>query len=214
MAYWGPQAFQNDQAADWVGELTRQNASKRIRRALVDVINFSAEDIQRWSKDKIDRFVERIVCDLRDKPPLEWKESGKTLEAFLADVERDLRDEYESERYLSKRYGPIEEGLAAAELPAIWGNRPPPRTPPYDDRAYELTAVLRRKLVPEDLLRLARNVVRRTLSSEPYRSMREFYRGLPEGSRDGDDVMAAVKNLAARLEQIKSSPTVSKPRAK
>jgi len=202
MGYFGGGSFENDDALDWLGEVTPRNAVTRIRKALTDAVRYSPSSVRKWTKQQIALFVESDLEPYQSgalSPPEDW--NGSVAE-FVNKLRRESQDYVESERYIDEQYGPMELAIAAAEIVAIWGGREAGIESAYAQPAVEVCKSLRAKKVPVPLLELARDAIRKVLANKRYRRMRSFYLEAFPRISGGDDNLLPVKDLQARLGKI------------
>lgn len=201
MGYFGKNILENDQALDWLGELTARNVRGRIRKAFVRFIAWEPRDETVYSQDDIELRIGYAIAHDRKFLPGHRKVSGAEAESMVQAAAAEYRSYLESGRYLDERYGPAEEALAAAELVRQW------ITPDGSVSECEETAAilesLRRKQPESDLVDLATRAVDKALSSERYQRMRKFYLEAFPNMSGGDDSMAAVKELREDLERMR-----------
>lgn len=198
MGYFGSNSFDNDDAADWLRQVTPRNAVTRIRKALKSARNFSPGDVPRHSREQLEDVIASSLAWCRANPPEHWKTSGRTLENHLEEESRILDLRYRKGQYLDEQYGPIEAAIAAAELVAVWAGKPN-STVNYPSEAMRVVNVLATKPVPGDLLVEARQTVEIILANDRFQRMRSFYLSAFPDLSGGDDQMIAIRDLAKRL---------------
>ncbi|MDN5924873.1 MAG: DUF4259 domain-containing protein [Xanthomonadales bacterium] len=215
MGYLGKGAFDNDDAADWLASLKQRLANKQLAKALQAALDFSPDLIVPWSDEKIENFIRGglayYVKGIIPLPP-EWQASGRSLEEFLEQEEKEEREYFASGRYLDEQYGPMEVAIAAAEMVAMWGGQATGEVTPYSQAAWNLVDTLKRKPVPVELVQLAIASIEKVLVNERYRRMRAFYLEAFPDMSGGDDAMAAVQDLFARLKRIELLAQTKKKR--
>jgi hypothetical protein len=201
MGYFGHTGLDNDDALDWIGELGDGVTAAGLRKAFRAYKRFRPRTQKRFTPNQIEENIRlALISDLED-PPRWWSKSGKPLIELLQQTEREVRDDLESGRYLERQYGPVEQALAAAEVVASWGGRPPAKVHPA---AKKMLRKLPSGPVPIALLD-AIDVVSAVSKNPRYQKMREFYLNAFLEVSGGSDSMAGVKDIIERLRDVKSS---------
>jgi hypothetical protein len=201
MGYFGPTSFENDDAMDWLGERAAKALRPSIKSALSAYPKYlkSGRKGDRLSKRQIEELISMLLESWQEDPPEDWKRRRKPIKSLLEEEERKLRDEYYSGRYLDKEYGPIEPAIAAAELVAGWGGCPGTK---YPREARQLLVRVAPARPPLVLVESAIDVMLQIIKDNRYRRMRTFYLDSFQDVTGGDDKMAALKDLIARLKCV------------
>jgi hypothetical protein len=202
MGYFGRTGFDNDDALDWIGGLGANVMPNSLKRAFAAYKRYRPTDQKRFTQAQIEENIRlALISDLED-PPEWWSKSGKSLMELLQQTEKEVRGDLESGRYLERRYGPVEQALAAAELVAAWGGNPPETIHPAVKKVLKN---LPATPVPKALINEAIEVVSAISKNSRYKRMREFYLDAFPEVTGGSDSMIGVKDILKRLQAIKSA---------
>lgn len=203
MGYFGPGAFDNDKGLDWLGDARGKSLTVDVGRALSDLLKHRDKRLRALSPAKIRAEIEEFMAILQDcaMPPHQKKRHG-TKAAWLAAAREEQEAYFRSGAYRYEAQAPVEAALAAAEVVACWAGQPPAQLP--EKAARRIATLVKgcgQQAPPRPLVAKARRAVTAALDSRSYRQLRAFYLGASPAMSGGDDKLAAVRDLAARLQR-------------
>jgi hypothetical protein len=111
VAHFGISGFGTDEGLDWLAQLAEKPSARRVRGALE---RYRAYESQPHDQERVTpEYIESILRSLRESwvknPPPAFLESGLNIEDWMTIRSSEIRDHYESGRYLDETYGPVEQ---------------------------------------------------------------------------------------------------------
>jgi hypothetical protein len=203
MGYFGPGAFDNDKGLDWLGDARGKTLPQDVGAALEALLAYRKKLLPALSPKQIREEIEFLMSVLKDSalPPHQKRRHG-TKAAWLAAARAEQEEYYGSGAYRREQQAPVEAGLAAAELVSCWRGHPPADLPANVSR--RIAALVKgcgaAKPSPA-LVTKARRAVAAALAAKDYRKLRAFHLAASPGLSGGDDDLAAVRDLAGRLQR-------------